>query len=284
MVLAVFAACSDPGEDVTIAGTPGGRDDRLFVSIEVGGGYVFQGHDFRQPPSAVVYSDGSAFAPGAITLQYPGPAVLPVYRTEVTPAQLEQILETAQEAGLTAEERDYGNPPVIDVATTTITVVADGQTHVTAIYALGVPPPPPPADSPDGGSPAVSAEAREARQQAQEFVDLVGSMVSREEAVEFEPDRYRLLPMAVPDYGPAPEGEEGVEHQVRDWPFPQISLTADQCAVVAGPDAATFRELLRQSNEMTHWRTPSDDYYRLAVRPVLPHEPDCPEGPEPGSP
>src|SRR5688500_4936903 len=102
--LAAFGgACSDPGEEVTTTGSPGGRDDPLFVSIEVGGGFVPQGHDFRQPPRAVVYSDGSAFAPGAITLQYPGPAVLPVFRTEVTSAQLEEILDAAQEAGLTGE-------------------------------------------------------------------------------------------------------------------------------------------------------------------------------------
>lgn len=256
----------------------------MFVSIEVGGGFVPGGHDFRQPPRAVVYSDGQAFAPGAITQQYPGPAVLPVFRTEVTPAQLEEILEAAEKAGLTGEERDYGDPAVMDAPNATITVVADGQTHVTSIYALDVGSPRGPDGGADSGPAGLSPEEREARRQAQEFVDLVGSMVTGGEAGDYEPERYRVLPLAIDRNEPAPEAEAGIEPQVRDWPFPHIALAANECVAVGGDDAARFREELRQANEITRWRTHSGELFNLAVRPVLPHEPDCPQEPESESP
>lgn len=59
------------------AGAAGGGDGGLFVSIEMGGGFVPRGFDFRAPPSAVIYDDGTTLAPGAVIAIYPGPAVLP---------------------------------------------------------------------------------------------------------------------------------------------------------------------------------------------------------------
>lgn len=283
--LALLAAgCSDPGEQVTTTGSPGGRDDPLFVSIEAGGGFVPQGVDFRQPPTAVIYSDGLAFRTGFITLQYPGPAVLPVTRGQLTSAQVDQILEAAEKAGLTGEPRDGGRPPVADAPTTTITVVADGKTHKSSFEALQEAP-----MEPSEGSdlpPGMTEDDFEARRQAREFVDFVSSMVERSEASEYEPDRYRVLPQAVDGSEPAPGAEQATEPQpqTRDWPFAHIALVENECAAVTGPDAVNFRQTLQEANEMTRWRTQSGQLYNLAARAVLPHEPDCPEGPEPESP
>lgn len=268
------AGCSDPGEELTTTGSPGGRDDPLFVSIEMGGGFVPQGHDFRQPPNAVVYSDGQAFTTGAITLQYPGPAVLPLTRTELTDAQVQQVLDAAEKAGLTDEPWDYGQPPVLDAPTTTITVVTDGRSHTATIEALQETTVAPGRDG--DPPPGMSEEAVEARRDAKEFVDFVGSLVAPSQGAEYEPDRYRVLPLAVDRNEPRPAAEEGLEPQVRDWPFPHIVLAENECVAVTGPDAVNFRQALRESNENTHWRTQTAELYNLAVRPVLPHEPDCP--------
>ena len=281
LLTALGTACSDPGEEVTTTGSPGGRDDPLFVSIEVGGGFVPQGHDFRQPPTSVIYSDGQTFAPGAITLQYPGPAVLPVTRGKLTDAQIEQVAEAAEKAGLTGEPRDYGQPPVADAPTTTITVVIDGQTRTASIEALQEAPPD--MGENDQPPPGMSEESLEARREAREFVEFVGSLLEPGEAAEHEPDRYRVLPLAVDRNEPRPAAEEGLEPQVRDWPFPHIALIENECTPVTGPDAVNFRQALREANEMTHWKTSSGELFNLAVRPVLPHEPDCPAEPEPDS-
>lgn len=274
-------ACSDPGEEVTTTGSPGGGDGPLFVSIEVGGGFVPQGYDFRQPPTAVVYSNGRSFTTGAITLQYPGPAVLPVTEGQLTAAQVGEILEAAEEAGLTGEPRDYGQPPVADAPTTTITVVTDGETHTASIEALQEAS----TDMPQSDElpPGMTQESVEARRAARKFVDLVGSMTTRGESEAYEPDRYRALPLAIDQNAPPPDDGSGIEPQVKDWPFPQIALVANECAVITGPDAPTFRQALQGANELTRWRTQSGELFNLAVRPVLPHEPDCPEEQKPKS-
>lgn len=274
----VAGACADTGEQVTTTGSPGGRDDALFVSIEVGGGFVPPGSDFRQAPVAV-YSDGQAFAGGAITLQFPGPAVLPVIRSEVTPAQLDELLAAAEAAGLAGDKRDYGEPGVLDASTTTITVVADGQTHVTSIYALGHESSPK-GDNGGSGGRGLTAEQREARRQAQEFAELTGSRATAGPGKHYEPERYRVLPLDPDSNTPAPADDTGIEPDGRDWPFPHIALEPNRCAVVTGADAAEFTRELQQANELTRWRTSSGEAYPLAVRPVLPHEPDCPPEPE----
>jgi len=276
--LALLAAgCSDPGEELTTTGSPGGRDDPLFVSIEVGGGFVPQGYDFRMPPTAVIYSDGQAFGVGAITLQYPGPAVLPVTKGQLTTAQVDEVLDAAKKAGLTGEPRDGGQPPVLDAPTTTITVVTDGRTHTSSFDALHEAPTEPPQNG--DPPPGMNEEDFEARRQAREFVEFVGSMVGRDEVSQYQPERYRVLPLVVDRNEPTPAGEPGTEPQpqIRDWPFAHITLVENECAAVTGPDAANFRQALREANEMTRWRTQSGELYNLAVRPVLPHEPDCPE-------
>ena len=284
--LALFgSACADQGEELTTTGSPGGRSgDPLFVSIEVGGGFVPQGHDFRQAPTAVIYSDGQAFTPGAITLQYPGAAVLPVIEAQLTESQVDEVLQAAEKAELTGESRDYGQPPIADAPTTTITVVIDGQTHVARIEALQE------ASGDFGESaqppPGMSEEAIEARRKAREFVDFVGSLLGPAGGDEYEPERYRVLPLAVPSNEPSPAGDPAAEPQpqVRDWPFPEIELVENECLAVKGADAASFREVLRESNEITRWQTSDGRLFTLAIRPVLPHEPDCPEPPDSESP
>lgn len=292
----VVGACSGGGgggdEEVQTSGQPGGRQDPLFVSIEVGGGFVPRGADFRQPPQASVYSDGRAFSPGAITLQYPGPAVLPVFEGRLTQAQIDEILSAAEEAGLADdEEQDYGEPLVADAPTTTITVVTNGQTYVTSIYALGF------SEGPEGGpegppegeperAPAGSGNKSdtEARREVSEFVEKVSGMVMAAQQDSFAPDRYRVLPLAIADDGggePAPPNETGIEPQVKDWPFPDVALTENECVAIVGDKAPRFAEELEQANQITRWRTASGEEYELAVRPTLPHEPDCPPSPDP---
>lgn len=284
------------GEEVQTGSQPGGGQDPLFVSIEVGGGFVPRGTDFRQPPNAAVYSDGRAFSPGAITLQYPGPAVLPVFEGRLTQAQIDEILSAAEEAGLADdEEQDYGEPPVADAPTTTITVVANGRTHVTSVYALGV------SEGPEGGpegppegepgraperAPAGSGNKSdtEARREVSEFVEKVTGMVMATQQDHFVPDRYRVLPFGNNGGGggePAPD-ETGIEPQVKDWPFPDLALTENECVAIVGDKTPRFAEELNQANQITRWRTASGEEYELAVRPTLPHEPDCPASPRTG--
>ena len=245
---------------------PGGGAGPLFVSIEVGGGFMPVGHDFRQVPQAVVYADGTSFSPGVITMVYPGPAVLPVIEGELDEDQLVEIIEAASDAGLLEDESvDAGDPPIADAPTTTITVVVDGEEHVTSVYALGT------TSAPDGGSPGLTAEQQATRRELQGFVDRVSAEVTAVQSGQYEPERYRVLPLE-----PQPLDDAVEPDEVR-WPLNHVELAAMSCTAVSGEDADALRDALDDASEITRWRTASGDVFALVVRAVLPHEPDCPD-------
>lgn len=255
------------------AAEPGGRDDGLFLSIDVSGGFLPMGYDFKTVPRAVVLEDGRTFTGGTIIEIYPGPAVLPVVGGSLAEDELVELIVAAEEAGLLADEpRDYGEPPIADAATTTITVVVDGETHTTSVYAL---------DGSRGGlpgrddHPGIDEDAVEAREQVAAFVDQVSRTVTESEDGMYEPDRYRVLPLPVPEDGPATD--DGIESETREWPFPDVDLVEMQCTALTGEPAEQFGEVIADATEITQWRTPDGALHQLAVRAVLPHEPDCPE-------
>lgn len=273
LLLAATTACGDDDEPLVAgdenggptpaAGEPGGRDDALFVSVEHTGGFVPVGHDFRSLPSAVVYEDGRAFTPGAVMEIYPGPAVHPVIESEIGDGEMRSIVDAAEEAGLLDETPpDFGETLIADAGTTEITIVVGGETHVTSVYAL--------TEGRDA-LPGMEPSHDEARALVAEFVDLVtGAATEGENSAEYVPERYRLLPLA-PEEVPA----EGVDPDERDWPVADVDLAERECVAVTGDRADTLRDALRDATEITRWRT-SASTFALVVRPLLPHEPECP--------
>ena len=262
-----------PGSDGESDRQPGGGDGPLFVSVEVGSGLVPMGHDFRSPPRSVVYDDGTTFSVGAINLIYPGPALLPVIEGQLDDGGIDEILAAAAEAGLDgSREQDFGRPPIADAPTTTITVVIDGEAHATSVYALNETGDRGPGrGEPEEASPGLTPEQEAARDQVREFLDLVSRLVSAAEEGQYEPERYRVLPL-----DPQTQPDAEVEPDEREWPVESVTLTPGECAAVSGADAEVLGAALREATEITRWRTDSGAVYTLAARAVLPHEPDCP--------
>lgn len=250
-------------------GAPGGGPDGLVVSVEVGGGFVPVGWDFRSLPTAVVLEDGTTFSPGATVLSFPGPAVHPVVRGHLDDAAVAELVAAAAAAGLLEDEPvESGEPPIADAPTTTVTVVVDGEAHVTSVYALaeaggdGL--------GPAGETPGTTPEQAEARQRVADVVARVTTAVTEAEESLWEPDRYRVLPLpATADPGTEVEPDE------REWPLPEVALVEGECNAITGEAAATLRAALADATELTRWRAATGTF-SLAVRPVLPHEPGCP--------
>ncbi|MDQ3461510.1 MAG: hypothetical protein M3471_00520 [Actinomycetota bacterium] len=266
----------DGGDGGTDPPTPsaGGGEDGLFVSVEMGGGFVPIGSAFRSTPNAVVYADGTSLSSGAVAAIYPGPAVLPLTQGRVDDERLRALVTAAAAAGLLDDvEEDYGNPPVADAPTTTVTVVVNGEVHATSVYALGFESRDPSGEGPSGvGFPGVEGPQLDARDRVAEFVDLVSSSVSRAEGDPYVPDRYRVLPLA-----PGQDPDPVVEADEQPWPFPDVPLVEGECTAITGDRAVEFRDVVEVASEITRWRTDAGQTYALAVRPVLPHEPDCPQ-------
>ncbi len=244
------------------AGRPGGAEDGLVLSVEQGGGLLPPGEHFRRLPLTAVYEDGTVLSPGAMVEIYPGPALPAVTEGSLTPAEIDELLRAAEQAGLADDiEADVGKPTVADAGTTTITVVVDGETRASSVDALGVGPP----------WPGISAEQREARERVSGFVDLVSRRVAGAGDGRYVPARFRVLPLA-----PEPDPDPLVAPDERPWPFPDLVLRQGVCTVVAGEGAAELADALADSTQITRWRTDDGAAFVLAVRPVLPHEPDCP--------
>jgi hypothetical protein len=252
-----------------LPGVAGGGEDGLFVSVEVGGGFVPIGFDFRTMPRAVIYDDGTTLSPGAVAAIYPGPAVLPVTEGQVDDEQLRRLVAAATTAGLLDDiEADFGNPPVADAPTTTVTVVVDGEVHVTSVYALGM------ADEslPGAGLPGADGPQLEARERVSQFVDLVSHTVVSAEGDRYVPDRYRVLAL------PPDQGDDAVVGpDEREWPFPDVALVEGECTSIGGDRAVEFRSAIEAATEITRWRTDAGQLFTLSIRPVFPHEPACPE-------
>jgi hypothetical protein len=260
IVLAV-AACGDDGEPVV---TSPGDEHGLAISVEYVGGFTTPEMAFRQLPSVVVYDDGRTVTQGAVIGIYPGPAELPLVAGQLGDGGLERLADAARDAGLLAQRSrdDFGMPPVADAPDTRITVVVDGEEVVTEVPALGFD---------DAGDMGVTEEQAEQRAAISAFVDLASRLATDGESSDMlEVDRYRVQP--VPYRGRPPE--PGLEPNELDWPA-EVELDRTDCIAVTGDDATALADVLPEATEITRWIDADGDPWRLAIRPVLPHEPDC---------
>lgn len=256
---------TQPGDTDEEPGPPtGGDGSELVISIERGGGFVPRGSDFRSPPLAAIYGDGTAITPAPTTAVFPGPAVAPLVVGTLDRAEVDRLADGLVDAGLLDEPIPGDGPVVADAATTTVRLVLDGQEQVVDIYALGI-----------GGAPGEDlggaiSEPAQARQRLEEAVDQVLAAASGVGDRSFVPDRYRVL--AVPPWDG--DGELVPGEQV--WPLDGVELVEGTCVAVSGQTAEQLRPVLDQASEITRWTSATGDVFQLAVRAVLPHEDGCP--------
>lgn len=256
-----------PGEAPLDPGGVAEGPGPLVVSIERGGGLQTAGAGFRTLPQVAVYEDGTTLSPGAMIAIYPGPALPAVTRGQLGEGVVADLVAAAADAGLLDDtEEDFGDPTVMDAGTTTITVVADGTTYVTGVYAL---------DDTGGELPGITPDQQRARARVGAFVNLVSGTVTGAtgaEGKQYDAERYRVLPLALDQ-----EIDPDVAPDTRDWPLPDVVLQEGECTAVEGQQADELGEALQTATEITRWRTAPGETLVLAVRPVLPHEPGCPE-------
>lgn len=233
------------------------------ISVERSGGLLAPGQAFRTLPQSVVYSEGTTLTPGAVAAIYPGPPVPPIDRGALDEAEVDRLLAAAGEAGLTdGVDEVFGDPLLADAPITTVSITVGGETHVTSVPALRRSGP---------SSPGIGAAWQQARERITGFVAMVTDTVFAAAAEPYVAERYRVLPLS-----PGASADPAVPADERPWPFPDLALHEGECTGITGARATAFREVLRSATEITRWKLPSGATFVLAVRPVLPHEPDCP--------
>ena len=242
----------------------------LVLRSDTGGGLVPREVLVGALPGFSLYGDGTMIALGGLREIYPPPAMPNLLSSTVTEEGMQRILVAARDAGLFSV-RDYGTPGIADGATTTFTVVADGNRSINEIYALGYGDP--------GSDPRLTEEQVGAREAALGFSTKLGDLPGflGSEVGLTAPYDYRSLAVFSRLVEPDQMGDAGgVTPNRLTWPLEDLTKVAvDQSGlgriVVTGQDLATLRPLLDQATQITLWSS-GGRFYRLIFRPLLPDE------------
>ncbi len=271
-----------PVSTAPIAYATGATD--LVLRASSGGGLVPEQIRVTEMPDVSLFGDGSAVRVASQSWAASEPLLPALVVATVTPAGIARILAEARDAGLLGADRRYEMPDVYDLWTTWFVVVADGQTHQVAAYALGF-------SEEDRFAPAEDLAARHAM--GTFFGRIVGlrdwlgeEVVGAESA--YAPERFRVF--VVPDVDQPVGGASPVPvtaapgQDVRGWPWSSppeaFGVVAGRhwptwrCAVLGAADAAPFG--FATATNGTRWRA-GDVLYQLVVRPLLPDEAGCPD-------
>jgi hypothetical protein len=227
---------------------------------------------FQTLPSVVVYGDGTRLSPGAQIAIYPGPALPAVQQDQLSDEDVVTIVDAAREAGLDTNDVDYGEPPVADAGDTVVTVTIDGETYTHTATALGL------VDEPGGvdlGGSALTDEQMANRAALAGFVDEVSSIAVGEGEL-YEADRYRLWVQPAAEVDAGRVDEDNIEPRTVDWTVDGVTLEASTCIPVEGAAASQLGDLLADADSLTRFDD-GDTTWAVVARPVLPHEPICPD-------
>jgi hypothetical protein len=282
----VAAACGDDGADVESGsgaggdeagegddGEAGGGDAVPVLLVEVGGGFLPVEVSYQGLPNQVVYADGTVIEPAPQILIYPGPALPALNTYTVTSDALVAIEDAARDAGLDQPDLDYGEPSVADAGTTQVSVTVDGTTYVHTAYALGI----------EDGMVDVGITEEQAANRAAlvaflaevtNLADLAGPDAVGE-AEPYVAERYRLWVRT------AAEADAGVESDLDPtdpvaWTVEGVELAAAACIPVEGDAVADVTALLTDADSLTRFES-GGEVWAVLARPVLPHEPTCPD-------
>jgi hypothetical protein len=285
LVVLLAAACADPapgtGDGGATGGTgptgdtgtshPGGAND-LVLRVSTEGGFVPMDILRGQIPGFSLYGDGTVITTGAQIEIYPGPALPALIATPIADDGVQALLQAAVDAGLgkDAQHVDLGDMAISDMPTTVFTLVVDGQTHVTTVYALGAV-----SDQPGG----MSDEAWAARQALERFAVQVGDLRSWlptgsvGEDAPYAPAALRIF------VGPY-VGDQDLQQAPVAWPLETGLATigaptdqGDRCAVLEGADLGAVLPRAERANTLTPW-TDGGERYGIGFRPLLPDESD----------
>jgi len=234
------------------------------------GGMLPPDYAFSQLPTVLVAGDGTVYTPGVMTMQYPGPLVLPVMSRTITEAGIQILLAKADSLGLlTSPSPDYtpsGDIMIADAPNTEVVLSAKGSAFTHSAYALGM-------MTPSGDGTKDNTPARQALLDfslaLQDLTTTVGAENLGTEG-PFTPAAYRIRARAAEQSEldaimPTPT--------VVEWPASTGVKLADatNCATLTAEQAGT---VLADAKQDTYFKD-GDSLYFVAAAVLLPGDPAC---------
>ena len=252
------------------------------------GGFVAVDFALTQLPSLVILGDGRVIQQGAMTLEFPGPALPPLMVRTLSEEGLQTVLEAFEESDLFVSDLELRGlqAMVADAPDTRFQLNAAGNQVTVQVYALDMLAPD---QAPPPGVSAAELQAHEILSALNQRLIGIGDWVpadewATDEWVPFEPQAFRLYVRDVTD-----QPADGVEPQpeVREWPTDDDPATVGEeqpimgegarCFVAEGEDAATWFAELTEARQNALW-SHGDRRYSVTARPILPNEePACPD-------
>jgi hypothetical protein len=267
--LVLVASACGPGdaETATPEAVPGVKPDVTVLRVETAGGFVPVELALATFPELVVLADGTVWAPAPQLAAYPPPAIPALQRTRLDRNELGRLLGRLARSGELFEEIDFGEPPLADLPTTTVTAWVDGEVRDLGVYAVGHE-----VDSPDLGS-----GQREARAALTSLLDDLRTVIEARDRVWRVDLPEELLAWSIPltDHeGPASLENGGT------WPdgVPQPRRTSGSsfgCTVLRGTGRDAVLAAAANADLLTVWEL-GDGPHRVVLRPRLVGSPGCP--------
>jgi phage tail protein X len=261
--------------DSSVSEHPTGKAD-IVLRVETGGGFVTPQYNLTRLPEFTLYGDGNVIVNGPMIEIYPQPAMPNLQTAAISQADVARVLLAAKDAGLFANNVDYGQPGITDVGTTTITINADGKNYTSSIYALGF------EQMPEGGTvDGLTTAQVKARNALTAFTAKTGDLDTfLGTTLKWQQYAYTSLAVFSQVADPANPIYDTTEVQPNrlEWPLADLSTMGEAVqpegfrkAVVTGDDLAKLQPLLSQATQITLWKSGDHEYY-LSFRPLLPDE------------
>lgn len=273
LAVLLISACGSGDNDTTKVGTtvsyPTGSTD-VVLQVESCCGYTSMEYQLSLVPTATIYGDGRTIVSGPVTEQYPPHALPNLLTGHVDRATIVALLNQARADGL-LEPLDFGEPPISDYPTTTVTI-NDGTEHTQAVYALGV------EDGEHRTALGLTDAQVQARRRIQDFVTAVAEAAARDARVAYEPQAVAVF------VSPAPNSviDDAVAPGSAAWPLGDLATLGAplefgpyRCGVLTGADATSALTAAATATSITRWQSAGAEY-TIAWRPLLPAETTCP--------
>jgi len=242
----------------------------VVMRVSLSAGFVPVQVTLTRVPSFSLYGDGTVIVTGPIVLIYPGPALPNLQAARISEDTVQVVLREAQKVGLFANDIDYGQPNITDLANTVIEIRAGGTTYHTSIYALGM----------EEGASGLTPEQQQARAAVDDFVAKLSDLSAfTREQITWSPYEFQALEVHATPFDPEAWANAEIQPDLLRWPLedpevlgkPTDEPEGFRSFVVRGEDLAKLRPLLSEATQITVWQW-NDKQYNLYFRPLLPDE------------